>query len=64
MLVPESIEKFKLLGCKFYSGDFPFHFARNLYHINSYTKSANNMIVGFAPLSYTALKITLPNRTN
>ena len=43
----------------FYSGGIPFHFARNSYYVSSYKYAANNMIMGYVPPGYNALRTTL-----
>ena len=48
-----------LIARMFYSGGIPFHFARNPYYVNSYKYGANNMIVGYVPPGYNALRTTL-----
>ena len=63
-----SLERAFNNGCKehltslivrmFYSGGIPFHFARNPHYVNSYKYVANNMIVGYVPPGYNALRTT------
>ena len=42
----------------FYFGGIPFHFARFPHYVNSYKYVANNMLVGYVPLGYNALRTT------
>jgi hypothetical protein len=48
-----------LIARMFYSSGIPFHFARNLHYVNSYKYTVNNMLVGYVPLGYNALRTTL-----
>ena len=48
-----------LIARMFYSGDIPFHFARNPLYVNCYKYAANNMITGYVPPGYNALRTTL-----
>uniref|UniRef100_A0A2N9ETS1 BED-type domain-containing protein n=1 Tax=Fagus sylvatica TaxID=28930 RepID=A0A2N9ETS1_FAGSY len=48
-----------LIARMFYSGGIPFHFAKNPHYVNSYKYAANNMITGYVPLGYNALRTTL-----
>ena len=43
----------------FYFGGIPFHFARNPHYVNSYKYAANNMLVGYVPPGYNALRTIL-----
>ena len=43
----------------FYSGGLPFHLARNPYYVSSYTFVATNLITGYVPPGYNALRTTL-----
>uniref|UniRef100_A0A2N9H6R9 DUF659 domain-containing protein n=1 Tax=Fagus sylvatica TaxID=28930 RepID=A0A2N9H6R9_FAGSY len=47
-----------LIARMFYSGGIPFHFARNPHYVNSYKYKANNMLVGYVPPGYNALRTT------
>jgi hypothetical protein len=48
-----------LIARRFYSSGMPFHFARNPHYVNSYKYAANNMLVGYVPSGYNALRTTL-----
>jgi hypothetical protein len=48
-----------LIAKRFYSGGMPFHFARNPHYVNSYKYAANNILVGYVPSRYNALRTTL-----
>jgi hypothetical protein len=48
-----------LIARMFYSGGIPFHFARNPHYVNSYKYAANNVITGYVPPGYNALRTTL-----
>ena len=43
----------------FYSGGVPFHLARNLYYVSSFSFAANNLITGYVPPGYNSLRTTL-----
>ncbi|KAJ7963675.1 DUF659 domain-containing protein [Quillaja saponaria] len=46
----------------FYSAGLPFHFARNPYYVSAFSFAANNVISGFVPPGYNALRTTLLQR--
>ena len=48
-----------LIARRFYSSGMSFHFARNPHYVNSYKYAANNMLVGYVPSGYNALRTTL-----
>jgi hypothetical protein len=48
-----------LIARMFYSGGIPFHFVRSSHYVNSYKSAANNMLVGYVPPRYNALRTTL-----
>jgi hypothetical protein len=48
-----------LIARMFYSGGIPFHFVRNPHYVNFYKYATNNMLVGYVPPGYNALRTTL-----
>ena len=48
-----------LIARMFYSDGIPFHFARNPHYVNSYKYVANNILMGYVPPGYNALRTTL-----